>query len=579
MAKLLYVLSRHAECPAQSLRSKVTSAVAGLVPRGLDTTIRSYGSDDGKLAYAVTDATEGVHFVHSSVLLGVLYDRNCSSWWQVGEAPPSGNFGIFRDNSSVFEIVADCVASRTIWYYADERHFIASTSQQAIIAFKGEFEFNERIIPWYLSTGGLGPFNSWDKSIRQLAPGEAISVCRSSLRTQRWQALQLDKLSGLANASLADQKTALESSLVETFSKLQLPDSDKYTVPLSGGYDSRALLQYVLKYAKSHGPVNTLTWGDVESETLRGNDADIARKVSHALGTNHQFCGIDKATFPIPQAVENFLLAGEGRVDHIGGYLDGMAMWKAIRSQGIHLILRGDECFGWNDVKSEAETRLSLGIGLCSDFGNLRDFTEKHGIAPQAIPDQLQRNYDESLPDWRDRLYLYYRLPTIIAALSDLKYAYLEQYTPFLSPTVLSTSASLPPDSRTDKRLFREIACELGPSVSYATRSATKSPGAILRDSEVVELVRCNLLGCGGVGMFGSRMVSDAVAQMVEAKTLGRLEYKVHSMVRNLVSSSMRRRFRVAVMAPKVSFNLIAFRMFLILEMNRRFRSVASAAI
>ena len=151
---------------------------------------------------------------------------------------------------------------------------------------------------------------------------------------------------------------------------------------------------------------------------------------------NHKYYHSDLSEEPVNNIINRFIRLGEGRIDHLSGYMDGFRMWKTLFEDKIHGILRGDEGFGWNQVSSALTVRLTIGCGLCSDFSNLKDYT-KYGFASQELPQHLNQNKWETLNAWRDRLYHEYRLPTILSALSDLKFAYVEQINPLLSKIIL----------------------------------------------------------------------------------------------------------------------------------------------
>jgi len=61
------------------------------------------------------------------------------------------------------------------------------------------------------------------------------------------------------------------------------------------------------------------------------------------------------------------------------------------------------------------------------------------------------------LRDWRDRLYQQYRVPFLLAALSDLKLGYVEIVNPLLSDSVIDLIRQLPDSLRTHKVLLRNI--------------------------------------------------------------------------------------------------------------------------
>lgn len=260
-----------------------------------------------------------------------------------------GSFAIFRNNDNTFQVVNDMVASRTIWYYFDEDVFISSTSQRAIIAIIGSFEFNENVIPWMLSSGTIGPGFSYDKRIKIMGPNSIITLDK-----YKWK-LNVDKKEiYLSNkySSIEEAKNALNTALEQTFNKLEI-DNNKYVLPLSGGYDSRAIFIFL----KNKKGLKTITWGVKESQFIDDNDACIAKQLSKKYDVENLFFESYKNDLPIKDVLNRFIDCSEGRIDHLGGYMDGLKMWKDFFEIGFETIIRGDELIGLNVVKSKFQAR------------------------------------------------------------------------------------------------------------------------------------------------------------------------------------------------------------------------------
>jgi hypothetical protein len=200
----------------------------------------------------------------------------------------------------------------------------------------------------------------------------------------------------------------------------------------------------------------------------------------------------------VPVAIESvldeYVAASESRVDHLGGYVDGMALWRTLVTEhGVKIMLRGDEAFGWLPVLTESDVRRSVGAPELRDFGN-RSWLLRAGLGDltlPTLPPHLLRQRGESLATWRDRLYQQYRAPSILAALSAIKASYVETLNPFTHERVLSEVRLLPDRDRTDKHLFRRLAREhLDPTrVPFATTEG----GQGFSPSRVAELALLEL--------------------------------------------------------------------------------------
>ena len=96
----------------------------------------------------------------------------------------------------------------------------------------------------------------------------------------------------------------------------------------------------------------------------------MARSLAARLGVAHRYFSTDhdSSSEPLRVIVHRFLVAGEGSIDHLSGYMDGFAIWRELFQAGITGIIRGDEGFGWIEVTSETNVRYSVGALLLEDY-------------------------------------------------------------------------------------------------------------------------------------------------------------------------------------------------------------------
>ena len=245
----------------------------------------------------------------------------------------------------------------------------------------------------------------------------------------------------------------------------------RWAVPLSGGCDSRAILMFL----KDRANVEAVTWGTTESREDAESDAAIAKRVAHALGVRHHFFHMDAPKLPIEDVVERYLVAGECRVDHLAGYLDGFHVWQRLHERGFDGCLRGDVC--WPHAGDPPATPSCVRQKSDIQLLRLRDYANLPDCSEWELPEQpLSARYEplagESLPDYRDRVYQAFRLPCALAALNDLKAAYIEIANPLLSSRFVQFARRLPLPLRHDKELFKRIIVRNGPDLPFARRPA-----------------------------------------------------------------------------------------------------------
>ncbi len=562
MSKVIYVCYRHPN--SISIANRLETICHRLTPDNIiPNSSKILVRED--IAYGVTNPTDSTLKKGNSLLLGKLFGEYCD-WWKPSSKFPDGSFALFRNGGESLEILTDPAGSRTIWYYLDQEIFISSTSQRAITMLLGSFEFDERVIPWMLSTGSLGPCLSWHSKLKRIPPDSAVLLDK-----KKWSIASKSNTPDFAISEKADshQERMLREAMVETLESVKL-DLSTWILPLSGGYDSRGLLSLLQQTGRNPEELKTITWGLKSSIHRRKTDAYVASKLADSLKVCHQFYHTDPSEEPTHNIINRFLLLGEGRIDHISAYMDGFTIWKMLFETGVQGVIRGDEGFGWLKVSSPLTVRHSMGCAFCTDFANLRNY-QGFGFTDQVLPKNLLRSPGESLSQWRDKLYHGFRLPSILSSLSDLKLPYVEIVNPWLSRRILLQVRGQPDHLRTNKFLYRKIVSSLGPQVAYATRSSIASPRNVLASRDVEEILREELSSSCARALFPTRFLTYLRKGLkTDRRAMGtNLKSSIfEDTARKIVPRSLLNAVLDHAYSPRLNHNLLAFRIFLISRMN-----------
>lgn len=353
----------------------------------------------------------------------------------------------------------------------DADYFIASTSQRAIIMFLGNFRFNEKVIPWMLSTGTLGPDNSWDVRVRLLPPDASLVLDKAS-----WEInLNVNPVVFKeAKIPVQEHKSKVLNAINETFDKLN-PDFPNWAITLSGGKDSRGILLSLAKKFTAYVKLRTFTYGVKGDAETKGSDAYVAKLLADKLGVSNEFFVTNSTSNELPASViyDRILKTGEGRVDHFASYMDGMVFWKHVFEQKVETIVRGDVAFGIArkiDFKSEKEAKYFGQAYLCREWANLSHLEEVY--PGQVYPEHMQKSDNESFNTYFEKNYVQFRLPLVMASLSDFKLSYVELINPLLSKKILSAVRELPDSLRNGAIVWKEYLAAFKMDVPYATLSA-----------------------------------------------------------------------------------------------------------
>jgi hypothetical protein len=562
MSKIVYLCSKEPDF-ADSLREDIEAVSKRIIPDNICARAAEILESDG-IAYGIINPTETIEKNGSSVLMGQAFEED-SEWWLTGTPGPDGSYAIFRADEFSVELLTDVVASRTIWYFMDEEVFMASTSQRALVMLMKSFEFNPKLVSWMLSTGSLGPFNSWDSRIKMVPPDSVVSLNRLS-----WEIETVSQPTMFLTEKVSDavHQERLAKGLTDTFSSLKL-DFRKWALPLSGGFDSRSILCFFKSIGQDISKLRTITWGIKESAGKDGNDASVAKKVAGHFKVHHTYYPTDLGSESIEEILNRFLICGEGRVDHLSGYMDGFKIWKTLYEDNIEGIIRGDESFGLMPVDSSIHVCSRLGITLCTDFSNLEDYRE-YGIACQEFPDQLQLRAKESLGQWRDRLYQQFRVPVILSALNDLKLSYVEVINPLLSKKIIFCTRQIPDNLRLNKALFKTIVNKISPQIEYANSSAILDKREILRWKPVADLLTQEVNSDTANGIFSRRFLKKINANISTAKnSSNRKSGSLKGVVSRYMPSWLKGNLIKIVPKPAVDNYVLAFRIFMTTKMYR----------
>lgn len=559
MAKIVQICFRDQRSPSAD-ESRLREIFQRLAPDNLTPRPPQFISAPGLLT-GIFNPTAPFPIHEASVCLGVLVAPG-DDWSEPGAEAPDGTYALFRATDNKLEIVTDPVATRTVWYAQTDSLFLAATSQRAIVHLLGSFEPQLEIFPWLLFTGSLGPSLSWDRRVKRL-PGDArLTLDRRTWKLQlRQEQIRFQPESRPA----AQMREQLQQAIQLVLGNLNI-DLYRWPLTLSGGYDSRLLLEMLRKFAPE---LPCITWGLQKSLRLHESDAAVVADLAKTYHLQWRYLETDLTDEPIETVLRRFLVAGEGRIDHMSGYMDGFSIWRNLQSQGFHGVLRGDEPFGVGPfVYTEYDVRRNSGCFLAHDFAN-RDRIGHTGADDHQLPDLLKRRADETMATWRGRLYQQFKLPSINAALSDLKYTYLEVINPLLSRSIVNLQRTIPDRDRTNKAVLRELTNSFGCPVRYATRGATERIGSPLRTDAAVAMLADELASRRVRALFPSRFVDDLVSSLTRSNhRVVSQKGPLRTLATRLMPDPLRSLLRTTITKPRLDPNVLAFRVYTIAKMH-----------
>jgi hypothetical protein len=572
MANLLLLCGR--DGAAASYSTATLEAVADrLIPDNAPAETTVVRDDD--LALVVAGNAEPVTMRDGAVCMGGMIDPP-PDWHDPGGSVPDGTFALARTDDSRVELLSDAVGSRSLFYRQFDDCFVAATSQRAIAHFGDRVVPDEEAVAWMVSSGTLGPPATWDRRVELLPPDARLEQDRSA-----WTLTVDSRPLTVAPEPSPEShhRDRLADAIERSSTGLDLDPAD-WRLPLSGGLDSRELL---LQF-RDHRGLEAITWGTADALAASRSDADCARRLAGAVDVDHSYHELPAVPDDVEIVFDRFLTAGEGRVDHVAGYVDGFETYATLAREGVAGIIRGDVSQSSTAVKTAAHARLNAGARLLDDYDALSSLAVR-GAARQTWPERFHRRPDETLPTWRDRLYQSYRIPHVLAALTDLKLPYVEVVNPMLTRPVVEVVRGLPDDARTGKRLFKEHVVDRSPDVPVAERGATPSYETIFGADHVVGYLREALDTAAARDRVGSAVVDWTLESMGPRSSDGRdtapaatewpsvldaLKFRVASAMPTAVTSAVASRLPVRAPSLAIDPNHLAFRLFIAVSMLDR---------
>ncbi len=562
MSKIVYTVFRN-KTPEKGFIERIKGICDNLNPDNIIAKPTKIISGEG-IILGMSNPSETILTEGINVLFGHSFG-NPKKWFIPEGFIPDGNFAIFRTDDKKLEIVTDILGTKAIWYYKDEELFIASSSQRAIIQFLGKYDFNEEVIPWMVCNGLLGPGQSWDKNISLLMPDTSLNLDR-----ENWQITSNPKEVNFKPNNCTDKENIekFNKTLTTVFSEISL-DYSKWKLTLSGGHDSRGILFALPKQDENGQQIETITWGLKNALEIKGNDAQVAKKMAQKFNLAHHYFPTDTSSEDSLEVIlKRFFNNGEGRIDHLGGYTDGFKIWKTLFESDVKGIIRGDEVFGSYEFISEFHMKKFIGLTVPDDYNNLKEIN-LFGDNPSSIPKKFEIKKDETFEMWRDRLYHSYLVPYFLSALEDLKQPYIEQINPLLSRRIVNLVRELPDHLRTEKKIFKLFVNSYDENIEYAKFPAIKIQKNIFREIEMVDKVKTELNSPLAKTIFSQDFLSIVLSNLQTHSNQKNIKSKWILKLKGLIPKEIKKRVLKETFSPNIDMNMVGFRLFMICRMIR----------
>ncbi|MCH7636265.1 MAG: hypothetical protein IIA12_01165, partial [Proteobacteria bacterium] len=470
-------------------------------------------SSTGSLLTAVYGRREQVLTHDFGILAGVVSGFEAGQpdlWWTVDGLVPDGSFMLIRGDSDTLVAITDYAGSRSVWHARlDCGGIVVSTCLELIVSLLGKFTFDDRALGWFLSSGTVGPRRSWDKKIKPLLRDSCLRARRSDAGVS----VQVSKVERESVSLPSYDADKLREELLAALADFSI-GSEPWLLALSGGYDSRAILA-----GTGHiEDLRCVTWIDEDCSGNGDSDVDIACRLAAAAGRDHEVKTIRRPTSAadLELALRRFVRYSDGRVDNILAYVDGMAIWDEMSAGEPGRLFRGDELFGTSIALQESRIRHNMNLDCFHDFASSPAQRDLAGRYSHEIPRSMLQKSGESVSHWRLRLRADFELPSVYAALNNLRSRFLESCCPLLDRRLVQVAASIEGHKLDERVLYTQAVATMYPDIPIAMRRSTLDQETFLRFPQVVELLQGHLEQDFAREALGSRCVQAAYASIRE---------------------------------------------------------------
>ena len=97
----------------------------------------------------------------------------------------------------------------------------------------------------------------------------------------------------------------------------------------------------------------------------------LARELADACDVPHRYYTLPETPEDVGEVFDRFVTAGEGRIDHVSGYIDGFGVFADLANSNVNGLIRVDEGFGWRPVGSPAAVWEVIGTPTIDDYETL----------------------------------------------------------------------------------------------------------------------------------------------------------------------------------------------------------------
>ena len=413
----------------------------------------------------------------------------------LGTLEGSFSIALWEPQHQRLTLAVDQRASRPLAYTVAGGVVYFAPEVKALLAAPGVCkDLDPAALGIFLGAGHVLSTQTLFTAVRRLSAGQRLVLdrCLSGSSAVRVEGEDRYRLSASGDGTAPRDLEAELCSLVRGVVRRYAAEPAT-VVFLSGGVDSRIIAAEAQDAARTRGEkICTVSWGAPERRL--GSDVEVASAVARRLGSVHRRFDREISDYRARFFQTNYLL--DGLTDLAAYHPHDQALMRALAGGCARIVLRGDECFGYEGHVGSIEDALAmLGLRRLAQLRHLDRFLfpdtmARWGGAASAALDAIVASLHGAHPDdAKDLLYFRHRLQSYLGSAAYLKQVVVEHRTPLLDERILAFNGRVPARLRADKRLFCRAAKQLSPdlfAIPLATRDNLEDWRALVSDPSPV---------------------------------------------------------------------------------------------
>jgi asparagine synthetase B (glutamine-hydrolysing) len=368
-----------------------------------------------------------------------------------------GSFQIAISEPGRAQLWSDALGSRRSFLAPHAGGIALAPSASALRRALGHPAIDRANVVQFLLSGRFFAGECALEGIAQLGPAEHLTVDRAGVARTRWGRYDVQPDAAhrpVEGDALVALEAAIDRAVLAAFHHASRP-----AVLLSGGYDSRYILNVLLRHGVASPALRSVLWG--VDMTRPGSDGHAAAALARHAGFEH--IEIERDLDEIPSHIDQLLEAQSGMTELAVAHADELAICERLAAHDrVDALIRGDEAFGASgpgpvdlaDARARGAMRGATDADAIERWfvaGDRAEFAAAH----TARLDRALAEYPIEPRALCSALYVRERLPAFTHHLTAHKLPALEIYNPLLANEVVALYAALPSECRIDKALFK----------------------------------------------------------------------------------------------------------------------------